>query len=441
MFFFSSKDPVVADMKNTLQKLQHSDPETLAALGADTESSLAQQPLETRRQQSIAALQNGISTAGKELDPDNHTFHSRDALTGIHQSVLAAKNGANPDLGCDPGDDVVPQLQAYGEGNPIVWIPTGIDAILEFFKPKATFKIATTEKSSLTLPDTCRVALLSDWGANNEHAKRLGKLAIDYNADFVIHLGDIYYSGAQSECETFLKNWPLRDAEGNPVVGRSFALNGNHEMYSLGRYYFTTVLDGFQQEASYFTLSNQWWQIQGIDTAFVPFSISGGTTDTRLQAQWDWLVDSIKSNPGKKNIFLSHQQPLSAHLPEFEESYNLNQQYRELLEATNGNAIFAWFFGHEHRCTIYDDTKTDFKARLIGNGAIPHQPQEETEADKDETQTSCTPFVAVNKASIAGGPVAISTFALLTFDHDKCSVQYINEDGSTFYQVENWSAS
>ena len=92
-------------------------------------------------------------------------------------------------------------------------------------------------------------------------------------------------------------------------------------MYSLGRYYFTTVLDGLGQEASYFTLSNQWWQLQALDTAYVPFSISGGTVDTRLQPQMDWIVDSIKCNTGKKNIFLTHNQPVSAHLPEFEASY------------------------------------------------------------------------------------------------------------------------
>jgi hypothetical protein len=435
MFFFSKKDPIVKDMQATLHKLESKDPATLQALNADTESALVGLPLERKRQKAIDELQKSIKFAQGESEPDGHTFHSRDPLTGITQTHLA-KN--NPTLSEDIQDTALPELQAFGQGNPLVWIPTGIDGIIEHFKPKAKFKVATAAASQIALPDVCKVALLADWGADNVHAKRLGDLAISRGAEFVIHLGDIYYSGSKAESETFLKNWPLRGADGNPLPKRSFALNGNHEMYSLGRYYFTTVLDGLGQEASYFTLSNDWWQIQGLDTAYVPFSISGGSEDASMRPQWDWLLESIKSSPTKKNIFLSHNQPLSAHLPEFIASYSLDQEYRKLLQTTRGNAIFAWFFGHEHRCTIYDDTKTLFKARLIGNGAIPHHPQEEVMPDKDETKAQCTQFVAVNKGTVGDGPLAISTFALLSFDRANCTVEYINEDGSAFYQTEHW---
>lgn len=436
MLLFPEKDPVIQDMQQTLHKLNSGDAATLQALDADQTSTLAGLPLEEKRRQSMSALQSAIAYAKSEPEPQGHTFHSRDPLTGITQSHLA-KN--NPPVGDALGDSVLPVLQAFGQDNPIVWIPAGIDAILEHFNSKAPFKIAT-DRSRITLPDTCKVALLADWGADNIHAKRLGQLAISRGADIVIHLGDIYYSGSQSECQTFLRNWPLRGGDGNPVVGKSFALNGNHEMYSRGRYYFTTVLEGLGQEASYFILSNNWWQLHALDTAYVPFSISGGTTDSNLKPQWDWLVSNITSNPGKKNILLSHHQPLSAHLTEYEQSYTLRQEFYQLQSATQTRAIFAWFFGHEHRCTIYDDNdpKAWFKARLIGNGSIPHPPQEELAPDKDDTQTSATPFAAVNKGSVDGGPVAISTFALLSFDRDKCTVEYINEDGSLFYHTETW---
>jgi predicted phosphodiesterase len=434
MFFFSKRDPIIKDMEATLHKLQAKDAATLQALDADTESTLAGLAAEEKPEKAIAELQAAIKAAKNENDPDGHTYHSRDPLTGITQSHLA-KN--NPTLSQDIQDNVLPELQAFGQGNPIVWIPTGIDGVLEHFKPKAKFKVASAA-SHIKLPDTCKVALLADWGADNDHAKRLGDLAIKRGADFVIHLGDIYYSGSQVECARFLENWPLKGGDSKPVAGKSFALNGNHEMYSRGRYYFTTVLGGLGQEASYFTLSNSWWQIQGLDTAYVPFTISGGTEDASVKPQWDWLLDSIKSNPTKKNIFLSHNQPVSAHLPEFEASWPLNQEWRRILEETNANAIFAWFFGHEHRCTIYDDSKTFFKARLIGNGAIPHHPQEEVAPDRDETNTGCTPFVAVNKGTVGDGPLAISTFAMLSFNGPNCTADYINEDGTAFYHTENW---
>lgn len=435
MQIFEKKDPIKNDLHATLQKLHANDEATITALDVGTQSTLSGLSREEKRDKAIAAVNDSINYLHREEDPDGHTFHSRDPLVGLTQSHLSANA---KQVAVNAGDNVIPELQAFGQGNPVVWLPTGVDAILEHLKPKAPFKHATPEKSIIELPDDCKVALLSDWGADNEHAKRLGELAIREGADLVIHLGDIYYSGSKQECEKFLENWPLKDQNGKPEAGRSFALNGNHEMYSLGRYYFTTVLDGLGQEASYFTLQNKWWQLHGFDTAYVPFSISGGSDDDSLRPQWDWLIGLMKDNPQKKNIFLSHNQPVSAHLPEFEQSYRLQGEYRQLMMQAQPGRIFAWFFGHEHRCTIYDDTRTDFKARLIGNGSIPHHPQEEVVPDHDETMARCTAFVEVNKGSLDGGPVAISTFAMLSFSEDKCVVDYINEDGTRFYHQEVW---
>lgn len=425
MLFFHRKNETIEALENVLHLLKTSDPDTLQYLNQHNDFANIAQTTEERRQKAIAACEQSIAFARAEHSPEGHTYHSRDPLAGIMQSVLAAA-----------GDNVVPELQAFGQGNPVVWAPTGVDALLEHFRAKAPFKIAT-KKSLITLPPKCKIALLSDWGADNDHAKRIATLAVERGADLVIHLGDIYYSGTEGECRTFLRNWPLRDEHGNPAVGKSFALNGNHEMYTLGRNYFTTVLDGFGQEASYFTLTNDWWQFHGLDTAYVPFSISGGDLDSNLRPQWNWLMSNLKAGATKKNVFLSHNQPVSAHLAEFEQSYPLQQEWRKVLSEAGADAIFAWFFGHEHRCAIYDDAHTEFRARLIGNGAIPHHPQEEAGADKDETGASATPFLKVNKQTIGDGEVAISTFAMITLDHGSAHVEYINEDGSLFHE-ENW---
>jgi hypothetical protein len=84
---------------------------------------------------------------------------------------------------------------------------------------------------------------------------------------------------------------------------------------------------------------------------------------------------------------------------------------------------------------IYDDTKTYYKARLIGNGSIPHLPEMEQAAQVVADGASCTPLWRVNHGTI-GPDVAISTFAMLTFDQGKCVAEYINEDGSLFYAEE-----
>ena len=163
--------------------------------------------------------------------------------------------------------------------------------------------------------------------------------------------------------------------------------------------------------------------------------------DGRLKAQWDWLVGKIKDAPKRKNIFLSHNQPVSAYLPEFQAGAFLFEQFWKLRELipSGANAIHAWFFGHEHKCTIYADDKTEFRARLIGNGAIPHSRQALVAAAKDETDTSCTPVYTMNDRTVkhdalglSNLDLAISGFAILTLDGAEAYVEYINEDGSLF---------
>jgi predicted phosphodiesterase len=426
--FSQQQKDVIDAMQMTLAKLEASDPATLTLLAGDKTSSLAGLDPEPRRLQAIQSLKDSITEAEAESVPEGHPYHSRDALTGLIQSQIE--------------DNVIPELQATGQGNPVVWIPAGVLGVLEHFRTKYPFQTATAA-SRIQIPNNCKIALLADWGADNIHAARLGKLAIAKGADYVIHLGDIYYSGTEGECLTFLQNWPLKQPNGTPVKGKSFALNGNHEMYSLGRPYFTIVLPAFGQEASYFTLFNDNWQIHGLDTAYVPFSIGGGTTDTRLQIQSKWLTDNIKNNPTKRNILLTHNQPVSAHLPEFQQAQTLMNEARQLLQQLGGTAFYGWFFGHEHRCTIYkdDDPGALFRARLIGNGSIAHHPQEEVKSEADETGATTTPFLKVNSRALdEDKQVAVSTFAMLTFTGTTIQIQYIDEDDRLFYE-ETWDAN
>lgn len=407
-------------LQNALTQVEQGSPEAMAAIARSGATSLQGMPEDSRRQLLTGTIRKALETVQRESQQPAEVYHSRDAVAGLVQSLVQSYE-----------DKAVPELQAYGENNPLVWLPTGLDAVLDHFRQKAPFQIAGGD-SLHTLPDQCKIALLSDWGAPNDHAQRIGRLAVENGADYIIHLGDIYYSGTDAECRRFLADWPLRDGNGKPAGGHSFALNGNHEMYSGGRGYFQTVLPAFGQEASYFTLANDHWQIHGLDTAYVPFSISGGNQDSHLAAQWQWLIQRILAAPAKRNILLTHNQPESAHAPEFTAAQALKGEWWQLTHATSLDSVFAWFFGHEHRCVIYDDEYTHFKARLIGNGSIPHAPQTETSAQIAENGTTCTPARRFNHGKI-GDAVAISTFCLLTLDREHCRADYINEDGSLFY--------
>src|SRR5262249_53071690 len=97
-----------------------------------------------------------------------------------------------------------------------------------------------------------------------------------------VHLGDVYYMGEAGEVRENCLGKPTRHYTGvywpAGSVG-SFALMGNHEMYSGGHGYFDTFLKSLgllhpnktikdPQSASYFCLDTGRWVILGLDTGY-----------------------------------------------------------------------------------------------------------------------------------------------------------------------------
>jgi hypothetical protein len=154
-----------------------------------------------------------------------------------------------------------------------------------------------------------------------------------------------------------------------------------------------------------------------------------------LLSQWNWLVDKIKGNNAQQTILLCHHQPFSAFAQENSEAKNLKQDAENLLAAAGVQNVFGWFFGHEHRCTLYDDAVSGFKARLIGNGCIPHSPP----VPNQLPDPGCQPFSRMNTGVNANGD-ALSGFALLKLNGETIDIQYINEDGTVFFS-EQWQGA
>jgi hypothetical protein len=117
---------------------------------------------------------------------------------------------------------------------------------------------------------------------------------------YAIHLGDVYYAGTPKESrERFLdiieRYGPSKDN------CRYFALPGNHDYYNGGYGYFETILTGLGQEASYFTLRNERWQIVGLDSGYEEYGLQ--------KPQYEWLTAQLDS-PSRRSIVLSHHQLL-----------------------------------------------------------------------------------------------------------------------------------
>lgn len=201
-----------------------------------------------------------------------------------------------------------------------------------------------------------RLAMVADWGTGMYGAPVCARsIAQDPNPfNLLVHLGDIYYSGTQHEVRTrFLDNWPKR------VDAISRACNANHEMYTGGEGYFRALLPAFKQPASYFALQNDSWVLAGLDSAYVDHDLAGN--------QVAWLEQIVAKAGDRKVVLFTHHQPYSL----------LDNQGPKLVEKLGRllgrKKIFAWYWGHEHRCVIYDKHPAwGVHGRCIGHGGYPY---------------------------------------------------------------------
>jgi hypothetical protein len=298
------------------------------------------------------------------------------------------------------------------------WIEVVVAKIKLAFTGKAKFivhKSITDFRNSLE--NTVKIALVGDWGGGNEAAKLVAHQIAAYSPDHVIHLGDVYYAGTNQEVkERFLALWP---------AGRlsSFALNSNHEMYTGGKAYFGTTLKKFGQTASYFSLGNKNVRFIGLDTGYVDHNLN--------KEQVDWLGAQLKTGPDK-TILLSHHQLFSAFEggdpvtdPGSASGAALEKWLKQFLDA---GKIYAWFWGHEHRCLVYDSFKGTL-ARCVGHGCFPYN------VPPDPPDYPDVPVKWVNRRKQDNGE-GMHGFALLTIDGSSIHADYIDQDGTVSFNED-----
>jgi hypothetical protein len=207
-----------------------------------------------------------------------------------------------------------------------------------------------------TISSDFRIALFGDWGTGLYGAPILARsIALDKKAfQLVLHLGDTYYSGDDAEIrERLLEPWP----QVSGALNRT--LNGNHEMYTGGRAYFDSALKYFSQSSSCFAFENDHWILACLDSAYADHDLYG--------EQVAWLDAIIAHGNGRKLILFSHHQPYS--LLDVQ-GPKLVAKLSNYLENRN---IFAWYWGHEHHCVLYDEHPAwGLYGRCIGHGGFPY---------------------------------------------------------------------
>lgn len=328
--------------------------------------------------------------------PLDEPFLPRDRETAIIQAGMDMRL-AHPDA-ATLGDDILFSKADLG------WAVVVAALIQKLLTPDAPFiKHTALTDFNFTMRTKATMSLFSDWGTGRPAAEAVARQITNLQPEYMIHLGDIYYAGFESEVDDrFLNRLPT-----SANLKRRFALNANHEMYSGGHGYFEKVLPAFDQPASYFCISNDHWRIIGLDSAYK----DGDLKDPQVK----WLTAQLAED-GKKNILLTHHQGFSI----FEDvKQGLPNKLAPLLDA---GKIHAWFWGHEHNHIVYLKNRNTL-ARCIGHGAIPYPPPAKIFVHPEAK------VQFVNRRIRADSLQAVNGFAHLEFDGPRLHVNYVDEDG------------
>jgi hypothetical protein len=132
-------------------------------------------------------------------------------------------------------------------------------------------------------------------------------------------------------------------------------------MYSGGKFYFEDALPAFGQDASYFAHQNKHWTLVGLDVAHTDHSIDND--------QVKWLEGILRQAGDRKVILFSHHQLFSCYESQGVKLWQ-NPGFAAILRSKR---IFAWYWGHEHRCALYQepDATSGLWGRCIGHGGMP----------------------------------------------------------------------
>ncbi len=270
-------------------------------------------------------------------------------------------------------------------------------ALKHFFKRKHPFITYSSGNGGIYIAkdkngnptENVKIAITGDWATNTPESTEVANRMMDHEPEYTIHLGDTYYTGEKVEIE---QNYLAPKAPWKKGLSGSFALMGNHEMYTAGESYYNCLLPQLGerdfsasslrylgQTASYFCIKTNSWIVIGLDTGYnsegFPFLVNPGGS-LRADCRFDeglikWLKDDVKLGEEKHRgiIFLSHHQYCSAYEKEF---YKPAEQIADII---GKNRPVLWLWGHEHRFSVYGKftSKNGIPAygRCIGHGGMP----------------------------------------------------------------------
>lgn len=258
---------------------------------------------------------------------------------------------------------------------------------LASFPNKAVYQGTLSRKPGRTGDPV--IGIIGDWGTGfyqeengiDCSAKRVIEAIQQHELDYLVHLGDVYYSGTYwrpipgEEEAHFLNIWP------DQGFGRNFTLNSNHEMTGDDHGYFDQALGTsspfrHQNGMSYFSLKYGSWLILGLDSAYYSDKQNGdklymdgaiGTNIFNQQIQW---LNQFREHPGKVMILSHHN------------ACDVTTAFTNLLfnqvHSALGKMPDLWYWGHVHNGIVYQQlflgnsmVYIPTKGRCCGHASIP----------------------------------------------------------------------
>ena len=316
----------------------------------------------------------------------------------------------------------------YSECDAVGWLEC-VTTYLGYKDSLGSLPYRTDQNVVVTIPDQVKIAILGDWGTGDSTSTNLLQQVATLKPDILLHLGDIYFAGTQSEandnfltiCRKVLGDIPL------------YSLCGNHDMYSGGDGYYW-LLDQIGQKSSYFCLQNDHWQLLAMDTGYNdndPFTVNTNMTSLYDKDGWreaDWHLDKIKQAGKRRNAMFSHHQLFSpfnsvGESPNGQRSAvnpNLLGDFKAVLDKVD-----IWFWGHEHTLALYDPYEGVVRGRCVGASAVPvFTNQQVYEVDVSLLNATVTTLPTWNPAAnLASTDGAYNNaFALMTLNGPEAAV-------------------
>lgn len=287
-----------------------------------------------------------------------------------------------------------------------------------------------------------RIAIIGDWGAGKYNLNGLKHkdgpacavmdtlCELDTPPDYLIHLGDTYYSGTGPNRSPTgeEKNHLIDILSLYPKIakpGHCFTLNSNHEMYGGAYGYYGAALSNplfsGQKGCSYFALEFGNWIIAGIDSAYFDSStlyMDGGLGNNAQNPQYQFLQQVEACD--KKVIVMSHHTGLST---------DGGSPSKHLWsDVTSVVTPVYWYWGHTHIGAVYSSKaySNSIKTRCIGHSSMPFAippGMEECRQNVEWYSDSALDSSMASQTLYYSQPRAKNGFAILTLSKDSITEQ------------------